>query len=114
MAVEKWSQQIWIAHLANEPTLSEDLTALKLEIDQAAPHPNVIYDLSQVELLTSSNISQLLRLRKQAVDHDVKMRLVAISNAVWVVFLTTGLDKVFNFATDVSTALAGLKMDESV
>ena len=113
MPVEKWSDHIWIVKLSDEPALSDDLSALLHEAGQAETYPNHVVDFSGITTVSSSNLSQLLRLRKQAIDHDTKMRLVAIPDQVWVVFLTTGLDKVFDFAPDVTTALASLQLDES-
>ena len=113
MPVEKWSDRIWIVKLLDEPVLSEDLTSVKQEVEQASQPPDIVIDLSGATVLTSSNLSQLLRLRKQAIDFDTKLRLVAIPDSLWVVFMTTGLDKVFDFAPDLPTALAGLQLDES-
>ena len=56
-------------------------------------------------------LSQLLRLRKAAIDGNAKLLLASIPDSVWAVFLTTGLDKVFEFARDVATALASLQID---
>jgi len=111
MPIQKWSEQIWILQLADEPALSEDLTALRHEAGRAATPPHAVIDFTATTQLNSSNLSQLLRLRKQAFDHATKIRLAGIPDAVWVVFMTTGLDKVFDFAPDVPTALASLQLD---
>jgi len=113
MPVEKWSDNIWIVKLAGEPDLSDDLVSLQHDTAHANARPSYIIDFSAISQLTSSNLSQLLRLRKQAIDHEAKLRLVGIADLVWVVFMTTGLDKVFEFAPDVPAALAGLQLDES-
>lgn len=112
MPIEKWSERIWVVHLADEPALSEELAALKHEAAQAEAYPDCVIDLAGTTMLGSSNLSQLLRLRKHAIDHDSGLKLAALPDAVWVVFLTTGLDKVFDFAPDVPTALAALRLDE--
>jgi hypothetical protein len=39
--------------------------------------------------------------------------LCAVNTHVWGVFLTTGLNKTFEFADDVSLALAGLQIGRS-
>ncbi len=110
MAIQQWSDRIWVAQLGDEPVLSEDLLHLKDRAQQAQPTPDMVLDFSGVSHVNSSNLSQLLRLRKLAVDHDVKLLLAGPTDGVWAVFLTTGLDKVFEFAADVSTALAGVQM----
>lgn len=112
MPIQKWSELIWVVQLSDEPALSDDLMALLHEARIAESSPHAVIDFSAVTQLNSSNLSQLLRLRKQAIDHDVKLKLAAAPDSVWVVFMTTGLDKVFDFAPDVSTALAGLQLEQ--
>ena len=112
MPIQKWSELIWVVQLGDEPALSEDLTALLHEARQAQPPPHAVINLAAVTQLNSSNLSQLLRLRKQAIDQDTKLKLAMVVDSVWVVFMTTGLDKVFEFVPDVPTALAGLQLDQ--
>jgi anti-anti-sigma factor len=111
MPIQEWSDQIWLVALGNEPALSEDLHNLKERVEQAKVTPDLVLDLSSVSQVNSSNLSQLLRIRKLAVDRDIKLLLTGPSDSIWAVFLTTGLDKVFSFTEDVSTALAGLQID---
>ncbi len=111
MPIQIWSDRIWLAQLGNEPILSEDLTSLRERAGKADPTPDMVLDLSEVSHLNSSNLSQLLRIRKLAVDREVRLLLAAPTDSVWAVFLTTGLDKVFEFVVDVSTSLAGLQVD---
>ncbi len=111
MPIQEWSDRIWVAQLGNEPCLSEDLTHLKDRAERAQPVPDMVLDLSGVSHVNSSNLSQLLRLRKLAIDQQVKLRLAGPSDSIWAVFLTTGLDKLFKFSEDVSTALAGLQIN---
>ena len=105
MSIQQWSEHIWLAQLSNEPSLSEDLLSLKERAEQAQPSPDIVLDLSGVTQLNSSNLSQLLRIRKLAVDRKVKLILASPSDAIWAVFLTTGLDQVFEFVGEVSTRL---------
>ena len=110
MSIQQWSEQILLAQLNNEPVLSEDLLHIMKKLGQATSPPDVVLDLRGVSQLNSSNLSQLLRLRKLSLDQGAKLLLANPSDGIWAVFLTTGLDKVFEFAADVSTALAGLQM----
>ncbi len=110
MPIQPWSDRIWLVTLSNEPALSEDLIAARDRALRADPCPDVVLDFSAVTMVTSSNLSQLLRLRKVAVDSDTRLKLAALPNGVWATFLTTGLDKLFEFAEDVPTALAALQM----
>ena len=108
MPIQEWSERIWVVQLGNEPMLSEDLRGLKERVERAQPAPDMVLDLSGLSQVNSSNLSELLRLRKLAVDLGVKLRLTGPPNSVWAVFLTTGLDKIFEFAEHIPTALAGL------
>mgnify|MGYP006424941611 CR=1 FL=1 len=110
MPVQKWSPRIWIAKLGDAPGFSEDLDYLLENAPVADPPPDVVLDMANVSRLTSSHLSHLLRLRKQLVDQALRLRLANPSDALWAVFLSTGLDQVFKFSQDTSTALADLQL----
>ena len=74
--------------------------------------PDIVLDLSAVHFVGSSQLAQMLRLRKTVVDHGTRLRVVGSSESVRNVFHTTGLDKVFEFMDDVTTALAQLQIDK--
>jgi anti-anti-sigma regulatory factor len=110
MPIQHWSENIWVVKLANEPALSDDLTLTRDEVQRADPAPDLAIDFAAVSRMSSSNLSELLRLRKTMIDRDGRIKLASIPDNIWVVFLTTGLDKVFEFAEDVPTALAALQI----
>jgi len=112
MPIQQWSDKIWVVQLADEPALSEELSNVRVQAEQADPTPHLVLDLSPVQAVNSSNLAELLRIRKLAIDRDVQMRLAAPTDAVWAVMLTTGLDKVFQFAEGVPSALAAIQMGE--
>ena len=104
------SEKIWIAKLSDEPAMSEDLTNLREQAKESVLVPHMVLDFTGVERIVSTNLSQLLRLRKLTAEHDARMCLANPDDSVWAIFLTTGLDKVFEFAEDVPTALADLQI----
>jgi anti-anti-sigma factor len=110
MPIQEWSDRIWVVKLGDEPALSEDLVGVRDKAQNAAAMPDLVLDLSGVTHFTSSNLSQLLRLRKLAISRDGKLRLAGPSNPVWAVLMVTGLEKVLDCTPDVPTALAGLQM----
>ena len=112
MPLEQWSEKIWIVHLENEPGLSEDLNTAREKMAYAKITPSVVVDFAGVTAINSSNLSQLLRIRKECIDGESKLRLAALSDPIWAVFMTTGLDKVFEFSESVTVALAGLQIGE--
>ncbi len=108
-----WSDDIVICDLADEPDLSEELSDLytRLRESMSGATPNVVLNLGGVTYLNSSNIAQLLRLRKQLIESGRKLKLCSATDAVWSIMLLTGLDKVFQFAPDKATAIASLQID---
>ncbi|TVQ81610.1 MAG: anti-sigma factor antagonist [Phycisphaeraceae bacterium] len=114
MATE-WSDDIVVCDLADEPQLSEELGDLyqQLQKRQGDEMPNVVLDLSAISYLNSSNIAQMLRLRKILVESNRKIKLSGVADAVWSIMLLTGLDKVFEFAPDKSTAIAAFQIENS-
>ena len=111
MATE-WSESIAIAELADEPALSDELSGL-IERTKEGPVPHVVLNLAGVTYLNSSNIAQLLKLRAQLTKYGRRLQLCSVSDEVWSVMLVTGLDKVFLFAPDPMTALAGLQLEDA-
>ena len=110
MPLQKWSEQIWVAQMSPEPAFSEELETLSAQYDGADESPHLVLDLSGVHMLNSSNLSHMLRVRKQATDQGQRVKIAGPSNAIWSVFLTMGLDKVFEFSQDTTTALAELQL----
>ena len=113
MPIEAWSDEITIAELADEPAFSEDMASLMQKLDANADSiPDMIVNLSSVTYLNSSNIAQMLRLRKKLNTDGRNMRICAVEDQVWGVLMITGLDKIFDFTDDVTTALASLQLTD--
>lgn len=109
-----WSEDIVVTDLADEPQLSDELNILidRLTSD-GAEVPSVVVNMANVTYVSSSNLAQLLKLRKVLSDADKSLRLCSVSDEVWTVMMVTGLDKVFQFAPDPLTALAGLQLEDT-
>ncbi|MEM8738976.1 MAG: STAS domain-containing protein [Planctomycetota bacterium] len=110
MPLQKWSDDIWVCQLSSEPAFSEDVDTLLSRYEASGAPPHVVLDLSEAEVLNSSNLSQMLRVRKLVSDAGRRVKISGPSNAVWTLFLTMGLDQVFDFAQDTATALAELQL----
>lgn len=111
MAIE-WSDNILHARLADEPALSDELSVIIEQVSGADATPHVVLDFSSVAYVNSSNLAQMLRLSKKLTEASRQMRLCAVGDEVWSVMMVTGLDKVFRFAPDSLTALAGLQIED--
>lgn len=108
-----WSSNIVIAELGDEPALSEELGDIIDRVQTFKERsPHVVLNFARVTYINSSNLAQLLRLRKVLTERDGKLKLCSVADQVWTVFLVTGLDKVFRFAPDPMTALAGLQLED--
>src|SRR3954467_9168852 len=111
MAME-WSDKIVISELSDEPALSGELSTicdrLAAEDEQRVPH--VVLNFGAVTYVNSSNIAQLLRMRKRLHECHRELKICSVNDQVWSVMMVTGLDKVFRFAPDPMTALAALQL----
>jgi anti-anti-sigma factor len=108
MPIEKWSDQVSVVHLADDPQFSDDLQSLEEQVSQQKT--DAVLDFAAVHFVNSSNIAALLRLRNVMHAHDSRLVLCNISTQVWGTLLVTGLDKVFDCSDNVTTALATLQL----
>ena len=128
MAID-WSDNIVLAQLTDEPMLSDELAGLTDQIRERAEHagdaaqpeqpadkadvPSVVLDFSAVSYINSSNIAQMLGLKRVLETANRQLCLCGMSDDVWSVMMVTGLEKVFKIAPDTLTALAGLQLSET-
>ena len=104
MSIENWSDSVIVVDLQDDPAFTDDLNALmeQLELKKGA---DVVLRLDGVTYLNSSNLARLLKTRKTIQSQKRKLVLCEIATTVWGLFLVTGLDKVFEFADDLPSAL---------
>ena len=111
MSTQKWSDEITVVELGDDPLFTDELVNL---LDRFDDDPaDIVLNLAAVSFINSSNVARLLRLRKQAMAANRRLLLCGVNTQVWGIFLVTGLDKIFGFTNDISTALATLQMKES-
>jgi anti-anti-sigma factor len=108
MPLEKWSDKVNVLRLADDPQFSEDLAALEVHLTEKSA--DAVLDFSSIHFVNSSNISRLLKLRKQMITSDRRLVISAVKPQVWGTFVVTGLDKIFEFSDSVPSALASLQM----
>jgi anti-anti-sigma factor len=112
MPINEWSDAILIAALQDEPQFSEDLEHLLQSLrTRGRPLPDVILDLTGVGYLNSSNLSQILRVRKMLLLDGARMRVCGATGPVSDAMRTMGLDRVLVFVDDVTAALTSLQME---
>ncbi|MDA0294888.1 MAG: STAS domain-containing protein [Planctomycetota bacterium] len=115
MSLNEWSETIILAETGEEPTFSDDMSSLMTIVEDAEQGsrgmPDVVVNLSEVDYLNSSNIAQLLRLRKRLTASGARLRICSVRDQVWGVILVTGLDKLFEFHDATATAIASLQLE---
>lgn len=109
MSVENWSDSIVVAELQDDPQFSDDLTTLLDQLDNDDTL-DVVLNFASVKYVNSSNLARLLKLRKKVISTKRRLVLCGIETNVWGLFLVTGLDKVFDFADALPTALASVQI----
>jgi anti-anti-sigma factor len=113
MPITAWSEAILIGEMHDEPMFSEDMDTLLVRLDDGdLAAPDVVIDLKNVTYVNSSNLAQLLKLRKKLMLRNRRMRICSFNDSIWSIMLTTGLDSVFHFNEDVSTSLASLQIND--
>jgi anti-anti-sigma factor len=111
MTIQNWSDTITVVELTDDPQFTDELNALT-EAYEDKPC-DIALNMSGVGFINSSNISKLLRLRKLVLSRQRRLILCAVNTQVWGVFLVTGLEKIFEFTKDMSTALATLQLGDA-
>jgi len=108
MAIQNWSDEIIVVELADDPQFTDELTSVTDALDSKPKQ--VVLNFASVGFINSSNVAKLLRLRKTVSALGRKLVLCEVNTQVWGVFLVTGLDRIFEFTNDISTALATLQL----
>lgn len=109
MSIQTWSDTIRVAELQDDPAFTDDVVSLTEHIEASSVF-DIVLDFRGVNYLNSSNIAKLLRLRKAVILKGRRLVLCNVGTQVWSMFLVTGLEKVFEFADNVDTALLGVQL----
>ena len=109
MGIQNWSEDIVLVELAQEPQIGDDLKAVT-EIARDRGDCDVVIDFSNVDIVTSSSLSRLLKLRKLLADCGHRLVFCNVAAATKGIFTVTGLDGIFELADDKFVALASLQM----
>ena len=109
MGIQDWSEEIVLVDLPPEPELSDELKTVT-EVVRDRGNCDVVIDFSAVDIVTSSSLSKLLRLRKLLADCGHRLAFCSVAAATKGVFTVTGLEGIFELADDKFIALASLQM----
>lgn len=109
MGIQKWSEEVILVNLAQEPQMGEELETVTSMVTSKGTC-DVVIDFSDTTIITSSSIAKLLKLRKTLIGCGHSMILASVSPQTKSIFKVTGLDTVFRFTDDQFIALASLQM----
>ena len=109
MGIQNWSDDIVLVDLPQEPQMGDELeTATKIVLDRG--DCDVVVDFSSVDIVTSSSLSKLLKLRKLLADCEHRLVFCNVAPATKGIFTVTGLDGIFELVEDKFVALASLQI----
>src|ERR1051325_9189531 len=111
MPVEKWSDNVIVVRLGEDPHLAEDLDALDAATADPPAPLSAVVDFTAVRAVNSSTLARLIKVRRQMAPSHGRLILCGMSDQVWGAFLVTNLDKLFEVSNSVAMALATLQMD---
>ena len=109
MGIQNWSENIILVDLPQEPEMADELEAVNEMVSDGGNY-DVVIDFSSVDMVTSSSLSGLLKLREPLVERGRRLILCGTAAAIKGVLTITGLDAVFELADDKFEALATLEM----
>ena len=109
MGIQNWSEDIILVELPQEPQIVDEIR-LATDLVRDRGNCDVVVDFSKVDIVTSSSLSALLRLRKLLTDCERKLIFCCVAPATKSIFTVTGIETIFEFAEDKMLALAGLQI----
>ena len=109
MGIQNWSEDVILVNLATEPDMGDELqTDIDLVTDDQKQ--NVVVDFMDTDIITSSSIAKMLKLRKILHDNGRTLVFSSVKPKTRSIFHVTGLESVFEFMDDQFIALASLQM----
>ena len=108
MGIQKWSDNIILLNLAEEPQMGEELQTVAGMAGEKGDY-DVVVDFADVDIVTSSSIAKLLKLRKILRDCNHRLVFSSVKPQTKNIFQVTGLEGVFEFVDDQFVALASLQ-----
>jgi anti-anti-sigma factor len=109
MGLQNWSEDIILVDLPQEPNMGDELKTVT-DVSRDRGDCDVVVDFSSVDIVTSSSLSKLLKLRKLLTDCGHRLIFCNVAPATRGIFTVTGLDGIFEVADDKFVALASLQI----
>jgi anti-anti-sigma factor len=109
MGIQNWSENIVLVDLPAEPQLGDELKAVA-DIIKDRGDCDIVMDFSSIDIISSSSLSKLLKMRKQLTDCGHQLIFCNVAPATKGIFSVTGLEGIFKVVDDKFVALAGLQL----
>lgn len=109
MGIQDWSEEIVLVDLPAEPEMGDELKTVTGVVRDRGDC-DVVIDFSSIDIVTSSSLSKLLKLRKLLADCGHRLIFCSVAPATRGIFTVTGLEGIFEVADDKFIALASLQM----
>jgi anti-anti-sigma factor len=109
MNIHNLSQSVVLIELHREPIMQDDLKA-SAEIIRQRGDCDLILDFSDVDIMTSSSLAQLLRMRQMMLDCGYRLILCGVNSFTRSAFKVTGLEGIFELVDDKAAASAELQV----
>ena len=107
MGIQELAENVILVDAPAEPGLNEELKNVT-EVVRERGNCDVVIDFSHVDIVTSSSLSKLLKLRKLLIDCEHRLVLCNVAAATKGIFSITALDGIFEMVEDQFAALATL------
>ncbi len=104
-----WNETVCVAHLADDPSFGDEMEELERELEEEPRH--AILDMATVTFVNSSNLAQLVGLRKLLSETGCRVALCAVKDELWRAFELSRLDKLFSRYESVPLALAAVQIE---
>jgi anti-anti-sigma factor len=114
MDIRDLSENILLVEVPPEPGLNEELGKTIDTVRERGDCCDVIIDFSHVDIVTSSSLSKLLKLRKLLMDDNHTLLLCSVSRATKGIFSVTALDSVFTIVSDKAAAVNEINRQQPI
>ena len=111
MGIENLTENVVYVSLPAEPELGGELDKVSQLVSEQSDC-DVVIDFTDVNIVTSPNLSVLLKLRKLVDSNSKRLICCSVSAMTKGIFTITGLETVFEFVDDKSAALGALEAQE--
>lgn len=109
MEIQNLPENVILVKLSdNEPQIADELKELNETVSQKS-ECDVVVDFSYVEIINSSNISNLLLLKGFLNRHNRRLILYNVQTITKCIFVVAGLTDTFNFIDDMEDVLRAVQ-----